>query len=111
MLNCSTEHFRESAEWGLEDKMIFDEGELKEAKEHINNGLDKTLLSLKMRLQDYKELALAVEKALHCLGKDGCSIYERAVAHELREKLDKLGYRKRLVGVDLWGEESFHGNY
>lgn len=84
--------------------MIFDEGELKEE-------LDKTLLSLKMRLQDYKELALAAEKALHCLGKDGCSIYERAVAHELREKLDKLGYRKRLVGVDLWGEESSHGNY
>lgn len=49
MLNCSTAHFRESAEWGFEDKMIFDEGELKEE-------LDKTLLSLKMRLQDYKEL-------------------------------------------------------
>lgn len=104
MLNCSTAHFRESAEWGLEDKMIFDEDELKEE-------LDKTLLSLKMRLQDYKELALAAEKALHCLGKDGCSIYERAVAHELREKLDKLGYRKGLVDVDLWGEESSHGNY
>jgi len=35
---------------------------LKEAKEYINNELDKTLLSLKMRLQDYKELALAVSE-------------------------------------------------